>query len=97
VRQSTLNADLGGAELPGLDGFLRDLLRFQEICVGLAWATAEGAELASHETNVGEIDVAIHHVGDKISGKFGAQQVGGGEQAEQVVALGAGQRVGRIE
>jgi hypothetical protein len=59
-------------------------------------AAAEGAEFASDETDVGEIDVAIHDVGDEIAGEFGAQQVGGGEQAEQVVALSVRERVGLL-
>ncbi len=92
VRQSALDADFGGAELPGFDGFLRDLIGLEEIGVGLARAAAEGAELASHKTDVGEVDVAIHHVGDEVAGEFGAQQVGGGEQSEQVVAFGVSQR-----
>ena len=93
VRQSALNADLGRAELPGFDGLLRDLIRLEKIRVGFARAAAEGAELASHKTDVGEVDVAIHDVGDEVAGKFGAQQVGGGEQAEQIVAFGVGQSV----
>ena len=93
MRQSALNADFGGAELPGFDGLLRDLIRLEEICVGLARAAAEGAELASHKTDVGEVDVAIHDVGDEVAAEFGAQQVGGGEQAEQVVAFGVSQGV----
>ncbi len=93
MRQSALNADLRCAQLPGFDGFLPDLIRLKEIRVGFARAAAEGAELASHETDVGEVDVPIHDVGDEVAGKFGAQQVGGGEQAEQIVAFGAGQGV----
>ena len=92
MRQSALNADFGGAELPGFDGFLRDLIRIEEVRVGLARAAAEGAELASHKTDVGEVDVAIHDIGDEVAGEFGAQQVGGGEQSEQVVAFGVSQR-----
>ena len=97
VRQSALNADFGGAELPGFDGLLRDLLWIEEISVGLARAAAEGAELASHKTDVGEIDVAIHDVGDEVAAEFGAQQVGGGEQAEKIVAFGAGKCAGFFE
>ena len=91
MRQAALNAHFGGAELRGLDGFLRDLIRFEEIGVRLARTAAEGAELASDETDVREVDVAIHDVGDEIAAKFGAQQVGGGEHAEQVIALDVGQ------
>ena len=94
VRQTALNADFGGAKLPGFDRLLRHLIERQEVGVGLARAAAEGAEFASHETDVGEIDVAVDYVGDDVAGEFGAQQVGGDQQAEQIVAFGVGQRVG---
>jgi len=93
VRQASLDADFGGPQLPGFACFLRHLIEREEVGVRLARAAAEGAELASHKKNIGEIDVAIHHVGDEIAGEFGAQQVGGGEQAEQIVAFGVGQCV----
>ena len=93
MRQSALNADFRSAQLPGFDCFLRDLIGLEKIRITLARAAAEGAELASDKTDVGEVDVAIHDVGDKVAGKFGAQQVGGGEQAEQVIALGVSQRI----
>jgi hypothetical protein len=92
-----LDADLPGSKLPGLHCLLPHLLRLQEISIGLAGAAAERAKLASHKTNVGEVDIAIHDVSDEVAGEFGAQQVGGGEQAEQVVALGVGQRVGLFQ
>jgi hypothetical protein len=94
VRQTALNTDLGGPELPGLHGFLRDLVRVEEIGVRLARAAAEGAELASHEADVGEIDVAVDHVSDEISDKFGAQKIRGDEQTEELVAVGVGEREG---
>ncbi len=97
VRQAALDADFGRAELPGLDGLLRHLVEREEVGVGLARAAAEGAELASHETDVGEIDVAVDHVGDEVAGEFGAQQVGGDQQAEEIVAFGIGQRVGLFQ
>ena len=83
ARQSALNADFGGAELPGFDGFARHIVERVEVRVGLARAAAEGAELASHKTDVGEIDVAVHHVGDDVAREFGAQHVGGDQQARR--------------
>ncbi len=97
VGQAALDADFGGAELPGFHRFLRHLIECEEVSVGLARAAAEGAEFASHETDVGEIDVAVDHVGDDVAGEFGAQQVGGDQQAEQIVAFGVGQRVGLFQ
>ena len=94
MRQAALNADFGGAELPGFHRFLRHLIEGQEVSVRLARAAAEGAEFASHETDVGEIDVAVDDVGDEVADEFGAQQIGGDQQAEQVVAFGVGECVG---
>ena len=90
MRQTALDADFGGTKIPCLDGLFRDLLRFKEVSIGLPRAAAEGAELASDETNVGEIDVAVHDVGDNVAGKLAAQEIGGDEQANQVVAFSVG-------
>src|SRR2546429_440166 len=87
VRQAALDADFGGAELPGFDGFLRDLVHSQEVCIGFARAAAEGAEFASHEANIGEVDVAVHYIGDKIAGELRAKNVGGDEHAKKVVTV----------
>ena len=89
ARQAALNADFGGPELPRFDGFASHVVESVEVGVGLARAAAEGAELASHETDVGEIDVAVDHVGDDVAGEFGAKQVGRDQQAEEVVAFGS--------
>lgn len=91
--EATLDADFGCAELSGLQGFFRDLLRLKKIGVTLARTTAEGAELASHETDVGEINIAVYHVGDEIAAKFRAQEIGSGEQAEQIITLDLGEKV----
>src|SRR5208283_5579152 len=45
VGQSALDADLGGAELPGLDGLLRDLIGVEKIRVVLARAAAKAQNL----------------------------------------------------
>ena len=97
MRQAALNADFGGAEFPGLDRFPRHVVEREKIGVRFARAAAEGAELASHETDIGEIDVAVHDVGDDVAGEFGAQHVGGDQQAEQIVAFGVGERVGLFQ
>ena len=41
---------------------------------------AEGAKLAADETNIGEIDVAINHVGDNVSHQVTPQHVGSDQQ-----------------
>ena len=95
--QAALDADFGGAKLPGFDGLLRHLIEGEEVGVRLARATAEGAEFASHETDVGEVDVAVDHVGDDVAGEFGAQDVRGDQQAEEIVAFGVGECVGLFQ
>src|SRR6185437_5175917 len=88
ARQAALNANFGGAKFPGFDGFLGDFFRRIEISVVLARAAAEGAEFASDKTDVGEINVAIHDIGNKISGKFAAEFISGDEESEEIVAFG---------
>jgi hypothetical protein len=61
-----------------------------EISVRLAGTAAEGAELASHKTDVSEIDIAVDHVSDDVADEFGAESVGGDEQAKEIIALGIG-------
>src|SRR6476646_3713596 len=90
--KATLNADFGRAQLPGFDSFLCNLSWIQKVCVMLARATAESAEFASDKADVGEIDVAIHHIGHDVSGQFAAQHIGSDQQSEQVVAFGICQR-----
>src|ERR1700728_169021 len=94
VQKSALNTDFGRSELPCFNRFLSDLIRLKKICVRFARAAAEGAEPASHKANVGEVNVAIYHIGNEVTGEFGAQQVGGGEHTEQIVTFGVSQRVG---
>src|SRR5579864_8302650 len=75
--QASLNADFSGAKLPGFTRLSCHVVERMEVSVRLAGAAAEGAEFASHETDIGEIDVAVDDVGDDVAGEFGAQQVGG--------------------
>ncbi len=92
VRQPALNADFGRAQRPGFDGFLRHGVEAVEVAVGFARSAAEGAKFASDKTDVGEIDVAIDHVGDQIADQIAAQHVGRDQQAEQIVAFGIRQQ-----
>ena len=92
VRQPALDADFGRAQRPGFDGFLRHGLEAVEVAVFFARAAAEGAELAADKTDVGEIDIAIDHVGDEIADKIAAQHVGRHQQAKKVVAFGIRQQ-----
>jgi len=73
-----------------------DLIGSQEVGVGFAGAPAEGAEFASHEADIGEIDVAIHDIGDEIAHEFATQIIRGHQQAEQIVACSVGQQQGLL-
>ena len=74
-----LQADLGGAALPGLDGAPGDLVDAQEVG-GAAevlgeLALGEGAEAAAEVADVGVVDVPADDVGDAVTGALDA--VGG--------------------
>ena len=60
--------------------------------VGLPALALEAAELASDETDVGEVDIAIDDVGDFVADVFGARQVGALDHRAQIVALGGIER-----
>jgi len=55
-------------------------------------AHAEGAELASDEADVGEIDIARDDVADNVTHQPTPDFVGRDGHAEQIVAGGAGQQ-----
>ena len=59
----TLGNDTYNADGSSIEG--------EEVGVRLTRAAAEGAELASDETDVGEIDVAIDNIGDDVAGELG--------------------------
>ena len=92
VRQAALDADFSRAHRPGFDRLLRHGFEAVEVAVVFARAAAEGAELAADKTNVGEIDIAIDHVGDEIADQIAAQHVGRDQQAEKIVAFGIRQK-----
>jgi hypothetical protein len=92
VGQSALDAYFSRPQLPSLDGLLGELFEAEEISIRLAWTATEGAEFATNETHIGEIDIAIDDVCDKIPDQVPTQGVGGNEKAEQIVAFGMGQQ-----
>jgi hypothetical protein len=87
MRQATLNANFGRAEVPGFYCFLRDLLRFQEIGVGFAGTTAESAKLATYETDVSEIYISIYNICDDISRQFAAKRIRSDQHSKEVVSI----------
>src|SRR5207244_2022935 len=85
VWKAALNADFGGADLPRLDGLCRDLLQVQEIGVGFPGPAAECAEFAAHKTDVGEIYIPIHHIGNYVAHEVAPQLISCNQQAHQIV------------
>ncbi len=85
--QAALNADFGGSQLPSFFGFAPHVFDGMEIGVSLTRPATEGAELAADETDVGEIDIAIHYIGDDVADQVAAKGAGGNEQGEQISIL----------
>ncbi len=92
MRESTLNADFFGAECPRLDCFISDLLWFEKVSVRFARTTAERAKLATYKTDIRKVNVAIDDVSNDVPGEFGAQEVGGNKETEEVVSFSIGQK-----
>ena len=93
-RQPGLDADLGGAQVPRLAGAPHDLLDRQEVALLLAVVARERAEAAVLDAHVGEVDVAVHDIGDGVADVAPAQLVGGQRQRLQIPAGRPGQDVG---
>ena len=91
ARQAALHAHLGGAHFPRFDGPLGDFLERQVVGVGRPRRGAEGAEGAADEADVGEVDVAVDHVGDDVTRDLPAQVIRHRRQRLDVVAGQRGQ------
>ena len=92
---AALHAHLGGAGPPRLLGPVGDLVDGQPVGVGVALALGERAEPAADVADVGEVDVAVDHVGDVVADRVAAHVVGEPAQLVQRRAVGGEQRQGR--
>ena len=92
---AALHAHLGGAEVPRLLGPVGDLVEGERVRVGVGASLGERAEPAADVADVGEVDVAVDHVGDVVADRLPAQVVGEADHLLEQVALGGhqGQRV----
>ncbi len=92
---AALHAHLGGAEVPRLLGPVGDLVEGERVGVGIGTPLGERAEPAADVADVGEVDVAVHHVGHVVADGLPAQVVGQPDHLLEQVALGGhqGQRV----
>src|SRR5580698_1476447 len=77
ARQSALDADLGGAAVPGFSRFLYKMFGGMRIGVGGSGAARETAEATADEADIGEIDVAVDDVSDCVADGFVAQRACG--------------------
>ena len=66
--QAALHQNLDAAHIHHLLDFLENLLAGERIALVMARYAVEGAELAAHPADVGIVDVAAHHIGDKVVG-----------------------------
>ena len=94
--QPGLDADLGRPHIRRLLGAPDDLLDGQEVALLLAVVAAERTERAVLDAHVGEVDVAVHHVGDHLAHLAPAQLVGDQGYGVRVAALGARQGEGVV-
>ena len=74
-REPCLDAELGRAELCRLASTPHDLGERQEVALLLSEVAAEGAEPATLDAYVGEVDVAVDHVRDRVAVHLPAQFV----------------------
>ncbi len=81
-----LHADFGSAARDRVGDFGEDGLVGMIVGVGLPLLALETAELASDETDIREIDIAIDDVGDFVANIFGASEVGALDERAQIVA-----------
>ena len=89
--QSGLDANLGGAVVPGFLGPADNLIHRKEVALLLPEVTAESAEAATLDAHVGEVDVSVDHVGDDVSHGPPAEFVGSHDQGVIFLARSAKQ------
>ena len=82
--ESGLDTNFGGTELPGLPRAPHQLFFGEVVTLPAAVGAAEGAEAAALDADVGEVDVSIHHVSDRLPHGVAAQLIGRGHHGLEV-------------
>src|SRR5215472_6971799 len=82
ARESSLNADLSGAPRSCFTSFVANFFRSEEVGRLVARTDAEGAKLATHETDIGEVNIARNDEADDSANKTAADLIGGNGEAE---------------
>src|SRR5260370_27329154 len=78
--QPALNADFSGATVPSLASAADHFFERERVGVGGAGSATKTAETATDETDVREVDVAIHDVGDGVTYGVSPQAIGDGHE-----------------
>ena len=82
---STLDANLGGTAVDRVLALLEDLLEAAIIGVDrIVLMPRKSAKRAAHVTDIGEIDVAAHHVADIVTAILAACQIARGDQRMEI-------------
>jgi hypothetical protein len=74
--QAPLDAQLGGTGSVGFGGALLQAVAAVPVGTLLARIAAEGAEAAVLDAVVADVEVSVHHVGDRVARQSAAQLVG---------------------
>ena len=80
ARQAALHADFARAEFPGFKGATLNFIEGMKVRIRLARRAAEGAEAATDEADVREVDVAVDDVSNHLADALAAYAVGGKHQ-----------------
>src|SRR5207245_7961010 len=83
TRQAALNANFRCATTPGLAGTSHNYFERERAGVRRSGATSKSTETAAHETDIGEVNVAVDDVGDRLSHGFVPQMIRNGHQRVQ--------------
>ena len=83
---AALHAYFGGAARDRLANLAEHDLIGMIVRIGFPALALEAAELASHETDVGEVDVAIDDVGDFVADVLGAREIRAFHDRAKIVA-----------
>ena len=81
--QPRLHAHLRGPHFAGLQRAAHHLLLGQEITLAGGVPAGKSAEAAMLHANIGEVDVAVDHIGDPAAHHFAAEPVGHGDEGKQ--------------
>ena len=74
--QAPLDAEFGGPERLGFSSALLQGVKAVPVGARLAWIAAKGTEAAVLLAMVAGVEVAVHHVGDRVAHQLAAQVVG---------------------